>query len=161
MTTPSIFLIHRIKKVEKLTVENFDFPQLIFFGFTFKEPALENSYYLKKEVGRRFVLTLTTIRYIRGIRGKKIGKKSQKVHKTMANLALQKFRPGSSILPSSSFRPEHGKQAAELQIDTQKRLPTLALSPNRSPSGYLCPTGDLFLYVGPLFCPMSPFSPID
>ena len=69
----------------------------------------------------------------------------------MANLALQKFRPGSSILPSSSFRPEPGKQAAELQIDTQKRLPTLALFSNGSPSGYLGPTGDLFLYVGPLF----------
>ena len=55
----------------------------------------------------------------------------------MANLALQKFRPGSSILPSSSFRPEPGKQAAELQIDTQKRLPTLALFSNGSPSGYL------------------------
>ena len=40
----------------------------------------------------------------------------------MANLALQKFRPGSSILPSSSFRPEPGQQAAELQIDTQNRL---------------------------------------
>ena len=56
---PLIFLIHCIKKVEKLTVENFDFPHLILFGLTFKEPALENSYYLKKEVGRRFVLTLT------------------------------------------------------------------------------------------------------
>ena len=79
----------------------------------------------------------------------------------MANLSLQKFRPGSSILPGSSFRPEPGKQAAELQIDTQKRFPTLALFPNGPPSGYLDPTGDLFLYVGPLFCPMSPFSPID
>ena len=69
----------------------------------------------------------------------------------MANSALQKFRPGSSILPSSSFRPEPGKQAAELHIDTQKRLPTLALFPNGSPSGYRGPTGDLFLYVGPLF----------
>ena len=75
----------------------------------------------------------------------------------MANLALQKFRPGSSILPSSSFRPEPGKQAAELHIDTQKRLPTLALFPNGSPSGYRGPTGDLFLYVGPPFCPRSPF----
>ena len=63
----------------------------------------------------------------------------------MANLALQKFRPGSSILPSSSFRPEPGKQAAELQIDTQKRLPTLALFPNGPPSGYLDPTGNLAL----------------
>ena len=74
-------------------------------------------------------------------RGKKVEKKSQKVHKTMANLALQKFRPGSSILPSSSFRPEPGKQAAE----PQKKLPTLALFPNGSPSGNLCPTGDHFL----------------
>ena len=62
----------------------------------------------------------------------------------MANLSLQKFRPGSSILPGSSFRPEPGKQAAELQIDTQKRLSRLALFPNGSPSGYLGPTGDLF-----------------
>ena len=52
MTAPLIFLIHCIKKVEKLTVENFHFPHLILFGLTFKEPALENSYYLKKEVGR-------------------------------------------------------------------------------------------------------------
>ena len=63
----------------------------------------------------------------------------------MANLSLQKFRPGSSILPGSSFRPESGKQAAELQIDTQKRLPTLALFPNGLPSGYLDPTGNLAL----------------
>ena len=63
----------------------------------------------------------------------------------MANLALQKFRPGSSILPSSSFRPEPGKQAAELHIDTQKRLPTLALFPNGPPSGYLDPAGNLAL----------------
>ena len=84
-------------------------------------------------------------------RGKKVGKKSQQVHKTMANLALQKFRPGSSILPSSSFRPEPGKQAAELQIDTQKRLPTLALFPNGSPSGYRGPTEDLFCMWVPFF----------
>ena len=51
MTAPLIFLIHCIKKVEKLTVENFDFPHLILFGLTFKEPALENSYYLKKGSG--------------------------------------------------------------------------------------------------------------
>ena len=76
---------------------------------------------------------------------KKLGEKSQKVHKTMANLSLQKFRLGSSILPGSSFRPEPGKQAAELQIDTQKRLPTLALFPNGLPSGYLDPTGNLAL----------------
>ena len=63
----------------------------------------------------------------------------------MANLSLQKFRPGSSILPGSSFRPESGKQAAELQIDTQKRLPTLALFPNGPPSGYLDPAGNLAL----------------
>ena len=63
----------------------------------------------------------------------------------MANLSLQKFRPGSSILPGSSFRPEPGKQAAELQIDTQKRLPTLALFPNGPPSGYLDPAGNLAL----------------
>ena len=37
----------------------------------------------------------------------------------MANLSLQKFRPGSSTLPGSSFRPEPEKQDAELQIDTQ------------------------------------------
>ena len=58
-TAPLICLIHCIKKVEKLTVENFHFPHLILFGLKFKEPALENSYYLKKEVGRWFVLTLT------------------------------------------------------------------------------------------------------
>ena len=52
MTAPLICLIHCIKKVEKLTVENFHFPHLILFSLTFKEPALENSYYLKKEVGR-------------------------------------------------------------------------------------------------------------
>ena len=63
----------------------------------------------------------------------------------MANLSLQKFRPGSSILPGSSFRPESGKQAAELQIDTQKRLPALALFPNGPPSGYLDPAGNLAL----------------
>ena len=100
-------------------------------------------------------------RQLLGVGGKKNAKKLQQVDETMANLALQKFRPGSSILPSSSFRPEPGKQAAELHIDTQKRLPTLALFPNGSPSGYRGPTGDLFLYVGPLFCPRSPFSPID
>ena len=59
MTAPSIFLVHCTKKVKKLTVENFHFPHLILFGLTFKEPALENTYYLKKEVGRWFVLTLT------------------------------------------------------------------------------------------------------
>merc|ERR1712055_645127 len=76
---------------------------------------------------------------------KKLGEKIIKSSKTMANLSLQKFRPGSSILPGSSFRPESGKQAAELQIDTQKRLPTLALFPNGLPSGYLDPTGNLAL----------------
>ena len=59
MTAPLIFFDSLHQKVEKLTVENLDFSHLIFFGLTFKEPALENSYYLKKEVGRRFVLTLT------------------------------------------------------------------------------------------------------
>ena len=78
-------------------------------------------------------------------RGQKNAKKLQQVDETMANLALQKFRPGSSILPSSSFRPEPGKQAAELHIDTQKRLPTLALFPNGPPSGYLDPAGNLAL----------------
>ena len=59
MTAPLIFLIHCIKKVEKLTVENFDFPHLILFGLTFKEPALENSYYLKKGSWQVIFLTLT------------------------------------------------------------------------------------------------------
>ena len=46
MTAPLIFLIHCIKKVEKLTVENFHFPHLILVGLTFKESTLENSHYL-------------------------------------------------------------------------------------------------------------------
>ena len=37
---------YMIKKVEKLTFENFDFLHLILFGPTFKKLTLENSFYL-------------------------------------------------------------------------------------------------------------------
>ena len=159
---PLIFLIRCIKKVEKLTFENFDFLHLILFGPTSKKLTLKIAFICRRKwAGDLFWHWQAAIRCWLTARGKTFEKISQKVRKTMANLALQIFRPGSSILPSSSFRPEPGMQAAELQIDTQKRLPTLALFPNGSPSGYLGPTGDLFLYVGPLFCPKSPFSPID
>ena len=71
----------------------------------------------------------------------------------MANLALQKFRPGSSILPSSSIRPEPGKQAAELQIDTKKGFQHLHCS-QMGPLQDIWVLQGPFLYVGPLFCLM-------
>ena len=70
----------------------------------------------------------------------------------MKNLALQKVRPGSSILLGSSFRLEPGMQSAELQINTQNRLLTVALFPNGSHSGYMGPRGDLFyMWIIPHF----------
>ena len=70
----------------------------------------------------------------------------------MENLALQKVRPGSSILLGSSFRLEPGMQSAELQINTQNRLLTVALFPNGSHSGYMGPRGDLFyMWIIPHF----------
>ena len=52
MTAPSFFLIRCIKKVEKLTFENFHFLHLILFGLKFRKLTLENCPYLKKKVGR-------------------------------------------------------------------------------------------------------------
>ena len=162
MTAPLFFWFAALKKLRNWHLKIF-----IFFIWSFLAPHLRNwlckiaIFCRRKWAGDLFWHWQAAIRCWLTDRGKTFEKKSQKVRKTMANLALQKFRPGSSILPSSSFRPEPGKQAAELQIDTQKRLPTLALFPIGSPSGYRGPTGDPFLYVGPLFCPRSPFSPID
>ena len=162
MTAPLIFLICRIKKVDKFTFENFHFPHFLILALFLRNWLWKIAFSCRRKwTSDLFWHWQAAIRCWLSAGGKKNAKKLQQVDETMANLALQKFRPGSSILPSSSFRPEPGKQAAELHIDTQKRLPTLALFPNGSPSGYRGPTGDLFLYVGPLFCPRSPFSPID
>ena len=47
MTAPLIFLIHRIKKIEKFSFQNFHFPHFLIFGLFFlKELTLENSYYV-------------------------------------------------------------------------------------------------------------------
>tara|TARA_B100000508_G_C11340752_1_gene219011 strand:+ start:156 stop:296 length:141 start_codon:yes stop_codon:yes gene_type:complete len=46
MTAPLIFLICRIKKVDKFTFENFHFPHFLIFGPFFKELTLENSFFL-------------------------------------------------------------------------------------------------------------------
>ena len=92
-------------------------------------------------------------------RAKKLQKNHKKFTKQWQILPCKKLGLAPPSCPSFSFRPESGKQAAELQIDTQERLPTLALFPNGSPSGYRGPTGDPFFVCGsPFLSKVSVFS---
>ena len=161
MTAPYFFWFAASKKLRNWPLKAF-----IFFIWSFLASHLRNRLWKiaiicrRKWAGDLFWHWQAAIRCWSSAKGKKIAKKSQKVHKTMANLALQKVRPGSSILPQFLLPTRVWKAGCWAAKGHPKRL-HIALFPNGSPSGYMGPTGDLFscpsLDLGTLFCPRSPF----
>ena len=87
-------------------------------------------------------------------RAKKLQTNHKKFTKQWQILPCKKLGLAPPSCPSFSFRPEYGKQAAELQMDPQNRLLTVAMFPNGSTLGYpglQVPLGTFFWIWVPFF----------